>query len=185
TAAPPPRRCTERIEPRLQGLRLDDKSGRDAEATVRPCFAGGAMPCPASRHIHVIRARARAARGGGVSSCSRTAREGGGRRDVQPVDLNGRRRAMDRRWKASLLALVLGLWPGEGEALAAVLQQTGVVQGTVTDARTGAPLTGVQVSVAGTGEGELTNAQGRYTIQNVPAGQVTISAQSLGYGTME
>jgi TonB-linked SusC/RagA family outer membrane protein len=89
---------------------------------------------------------------------------------------------MDRRWKASLLALVLlWVWPGEGGAV----QQTGVVQGTVTDARTGAPLSGVQVSVTGRGVGEITNPQGRYTIQNVAAGEVTVVAQSLGYGTME
>jgi TonB-linked SusC/RagA family outer membrane protein len=93
---------------------------------------------------------------------------------------------MKRRSTAGLIALALvAALPLEGSALGgmAVRQEVGVVSGTITDARTGGPLSGVQVSVAG--RGEVTNQQGRYTIQNVPAGAVTVVAQIIGYGTAE
>lgn len=68
---------------------------------------------------------------------------------------------------------------------AAHAQGTGTVQGRVTSAETGAPVAGVQVSVAGTSVGSLTDGQGRYQIVNVPAGGRTIRAAVLGYATEE
>lgn len=61
-------------------------------------------------------------------------------------------------------------------------QETGGVTGVVTSAA-GEPLTGVQVSLEGTTRGNLTNAEGRYIILNVPAGAYTVRAQLLGYAT--
>lgn len=58
----------------------------------------------------------------------------------------------------------------------------GSVTGHVTDAATGRPLTAVQVFLAGTELGATTDAQGRYAISNVPAGQREIHARLLGYG---
>ncbi len=65
--------------------------------------------------------------------------------------------------------------------LAAVAQQQGTVQGTITDAVTLQPLSGAQVQIVGTGLGTLTNAQGRYTILNVPAGSQTVRVNIIGY----
>ncbi len=78
---------------------------------------------------------------------------------------------------ASLVLLLLGL------AMPAGAQQTtGKVQGRVTDVG-GQPLAGVQVIVVGTGLGNLTDQQGFYFINNVPAGVQDIQAQFIGYQT--
>ena len=61
-------------------------------------------------------------------------------------------------------------------------QGTGTVTGVVTNGATGQPIAGAQVSVEGTGLGQLTNNVGRYIILNVPAGQATIRAEFIGYG---
>lgn len=72
------------------------------------------------------------------------------------------------------------LWaPGLGA------QDTGTVQGQVTAAQSDRPLEGVQVFVAGTGIGGLTNDAGRYVLLNVPAGTVTLLTQMIGYGQGE
>jgi len=59
-------------------------------------------------------------------------------------------------------------------------QQTGTITGLVTG-QGGQPLNSVTVSVEGTNLATLTNAQGRYSINNVPAGAVAVRATSLGY----
>ncbi|MFQ5747663.1 MAG: TonB-dependent receptor domain-containing protein [Gemmatimonadota bacterium] len=60
-------------------------------------------------------------------------------------------------------------------------QTNGKVQGRVTDAATGAPIVGAQVSVEGSTLGNLTNDQGFYFINEVPAGLVSVQAQFIGY----
>ncbi|HEV2129449.1 MAG TPA: carboxypeptidase-like regulatory domain-containing protein, partial [Longimicrobiaceae bacterium] len=67
----------------------------------------------------------------------------------------------------------------------AIAQERGTIQGTVVEAQTQRPLAGAQVTVAGTQLGTLTNAQGRFQILNVPAGQQTVQAQLIGYGTAQ
>ena len=59
--------------------------------------------------------------------------------------------------------------------------QTGKVTGLITDATTGQPIEGVQVSLAGTGRGAITGANGRYFILTVPPGTYTVSARRVGY----
>ena len=59
-------------------------------------------------------------------------------------------------------------------------QSTGTVRGQVTDAVTMRPLSGVQVSVPGTGRGALANASGQFLILNVPTGTVTVRAEIIG-----
>ncbi|MDB4878778.1 MAG: TonB-dependent outer membrane protein SusC/RagA [Gemmatimonadetes bacterium] len=60
------------------------------------------------------------------------------------------------------------------------LQGTGRITGTVTgDAAQ--PVEGVQVSLANTRYGALTNAAGRYTIAGVPAGSYQLRAQRVGW----
>lgn len=60
--------------------------------------------------------------------------------------------------------------------------QQGSVAGRVTDQATSQPLTGVRVTIVGTSLVTQTNADGRYTVARVPAGQVTVRASALGYG---
>mgnify|MGYP002780451987 CR=1 FL=1 len=77
-----------------------------------------------------------------------------------------------RLWLLGLGLLVAG-------PLAA--QPAGSVSGRVTDQATGQPLAGVQVFLAGTTRGALTDAQGRYTLAGVPAGPQTLRATRVGY----
>lgn len=66
-------------------------------------------------------------------------------------------------------------------AAAAAAQSTGTVTGQVTDGSTGQPLAGVQMQVAGTNIGGLTDQSGRYLLTRVPAGEQTIRAILIGY----
>jgi len=82
-----------------------------------------------------------------------------------------------------LAALVAGLFSallllGAGGELAA---QTGSIQGSVIDAQSGRALVGTQVSIPGTQRGVVAGAQGRYVLENVPAGEVTLRFQIIGY----
>lgn len=63
----------------------------------------------------------------------------------------------------------------------ALAQDTGTISGTVTDSQTGEPLPGVNVALANTTRGAATTADGEYTIENVPAGQVTVQATFVGF----
>jgi len=51
----------------------------------------------------------------------------------------------------------------------------------VRDAATQRPLEAVQVYIGGTGIGALTNSAGRFLLLNVPAGEVTLVAELVGY----
>lgn len=66
-------------------------------------------------------------------------------------------------------------------AAAAAAQNTGTVTGQVTDASTGQPLSGVQMQVAGTNIGGLTDQNGRYLLTRVPSGEQQIRAVIIGY----
>lgn len=78
------------------------------------------------------------------------------------------------------LPLVMAAMP-----LAAHAQQTGSVQGTVTDQVSGAPIPGVQVFVVGTSSGTLTDENGAFLLADVPAGSRTVRAERIGYGDVE
>ncbi len=60
-------------------------------------------------------------------------------------------------------------------------QESGKVQGRVTDAASGQPLAGAQIVIPGTRLGNISNAEGFYFINNVPAGVHDLSAQFIGY----
>ncbi|MDQ3605871.1 MAG: SusC/RagA family TonB-linked outer membrane protein, partial [Gemmatimonadota bacterium] len=64
-------------------------------------------------------------------------------------------------------------------------QTTGTIRGRVVEAGTLRPLSGVQVSVPGTGRGALTNAAGDYLLVGVPTGSRTVRAQLIGYANLE
>lgn len=61
--------------------------------------------------------------------------------------------------------------------------QTGNVTGSVLAATTGQPINGVQVTIAGTSLGALTNANGRFLITRVPEGTHRVQVVYVGYGT--
>lgn len=82
-----------------------------------------------------------------------------------------------RRTLAWILALVLSPIPAAA--------QTGSIQGQVADAATGRALPSAQVSVRGTGIGGLTNADGRFLLLNVPAGEQTLELLLLGYAPQQ
>ena len=61
-------------------------------------------------------------------------------------------------------------------------QTTGTVQGRVTDAGNGQPLSNAQVRIEGTVLGALSDANGQYVVPNVPAGRRVVVARRIGYG---
>ncbi len=77
-----------------------------------------------------------------------------------------------------LLLLAFALNPQQSQAQA-------VITGTVTEAGTQRALTNAQVSILGTSIGSLTNARGEFTLSNVPAGEVTVRAELLGFRAEE
>lgn len=77
----------------------------------------------------------------------------------------------------SAITVVLATLP-----TALIAQDRGSVAGRVTDQATGRPLSAAQVAVQGTTRRVVTNAQGQYSIANVPSGTYTITASLLGTG---
>jgi TonB-linked SusC/RagA family outer membrane protein len=63
--------------------------------------------------------------------------------------------------------------------------QTGVIRGTVTDSATGRGVGSAQVRIAGTTRGALTDDQGRYTLGGVPAGNIALSVQRIGFAAAQ
>ncbi len=61
--------------------------------------------------------------------------------------------------------------------------QDGTVTGQIVAATTGQPINGVQVSIMETSLGGLSNVNGRFLINGVPAGTYTVQATYVGYGT--
>jgi hypothetical protein len=61
-------------------------------------------------------------------------------------------------------------------------QTTGRIVGRIIDAGTGQPLSGAQVTLAGTDAGSLSGVDGRYTLIDVPAGERAVTVTCLGYG---
>ena len=79
---------------------------------------------------------------------------------------------LHRGMKFLLVALVLPMM---------VQAQTGIVSGTVTDSESGDVLAGANVVIEGTTLGAAADADGNYSISNVAAGTVTVSASVIGY----
>ena len=55
------------------------------------------------------------------------------------------------------------------------------VHGTVVDVESGAPILSVRLSVKGAPIGAYTDASGKFTITNAPAGAITLDARRIGY----
>lgn len=64
-------------------------------------------------------------------------------------------------------------------------QATGTVRGTVTEAGSRRPLSGAQVTLAGTNRTAVTGSAGEYTLANVPTGSQRLRATLLGFSTAE
>ena len=60
-------------------------------------------------------------------------------------------------------------------------QGTASVTGRVVDSASAQPVAGARVTVAGTARGALTDRDGRYLLQGLPAGAVTLRAQRIGF----
>lgn len=63
--------------------------------------------------------------------------------------------------------------------------QAGVIRGTVTDSATRRPIEGVQITVAGTTVGAVSNAAGAYSVRGVPAGNRIVRASRLGFTPLQ
>src|SRR5882672_11257267 len=63
-------------------------------------------------------------------------------------------------------------------------QQTATVQGTITDAASGAPISDARVTIVGTLLQGTTNILGNYRIAGVVPGNVTLQVRRIGYKTL-
>ena len=80
------------------------------------------------------------------------------------------------RGLAALVALLAVPLAAQGQA--------GRIAGTVSDSAK-RPLDNASVSVVGTRYGAISDASGRYTVNNVPAGTYTVRVQRIGAGSAD
>jgi len=80
------------------------------------------------------------------------------------------------------LALILSSLGAPGLAAA---QATGSIRGNVTEAGTGRPLQGVQVTVRDGQRGTMSDARGQFVILNVPIGEAMVRVESIGFRPAE
>jgi len=90
---------------------------------------------------------------------------------------------MNVRARMFCLLVALGSWWGGSTSLEG--QTTGSVTGQVTNQATGAPLANVQVTVGVAGLGGLTGNDGRFALASVPAGEVVVRVQMIGFTPAE
>jgi len=64
-----------------------------------------------------------------------------------------------------------------------VMAQTAIIEGTISDAQENLAFANIQIE--GTALGAVTDLGGQYRIENVPFGDITIIASSIGYQTIE
>jgi TonB-linked SusC/RagA family outer membrane protein len=67
----------------------------------------------------------------------------------------------------------------------ALVAQGRVVRGIVVDSSSGAPITAANIAVRGTMIGAATGSDGRFTIVNLPAGDLPLVVRRIGYGARE
>ncbi len=82
---------------------------------------------------------------------------------------------------ASLIALVAVV----AFAPAAGAQATGRIRGVITEAGSQTPISDAQVSVVGTQQGAVTGGNGRFTIDNVPAGVRQLRVRKIGFSVLD
>lgn len=74
-------------------------------------------------------------------------------------------------------AILIGIFLGPSVASG----QTGVITGTVSDAESSEAIPGASIAVSGENMGVATNADGEYTLSDVPAGEHTLTVSFVGY----
>ena len=87
----------------------------------------------------------------------------------------------NRRWSmlAAGLALALAV-PAAGFA-----QGTASVTGRVVDSTTGQPVAGARVAVVRSTTGTITDFNGRYALEGLSAGTITLRAQRIGFAPQD
>jgi TonB-dependent starch-binding outer membrane protein SusC len=142
---------------------------------AQPAAADQARPAPATMASSVI------------TQTQPTAQDRVGDRNVQVAPLHPAFTQFDRSPRDTPGFAQPGLnqprVSGSPRTLAVVRQ--GTITGQIVDGSTQRPLSGAQVSIPGTGQGALANAQGGYQLQDVPEGEVTVQVQMIGYATQE
>ncbi len=88
---------------------------------------------------------------------------------------------MKRTFRTFLPTLATALFALVALVPAAAQAQNGTLVGTVTDAGTGAPLSGATVIIGGTTLIGVTNESGEYSIANIRPGLAAVSVQRIGY----
>src|SRR3954465_2777523 len=63
------------------------------------------------------------------------------------------------------------------------IAQTGRISGTINDSKTGETLPGATILVEGTSKGASADFDGKFAINNVPAGKVTLAISYISYTT--
>ncbi|MGI9190288.1 MAG: TonB-dependent receptor domain-containing protein [Longimicrobiaceae bacterium] len=81
-------------------------------------------------------------------------------------------------WKYSWLIAIATLAFGGADAAA---QEAGRIAGRVVSTQTGEGLPSIRVAVQGSDAGAVSDAAGRYTLSDVPAGPQTVTASGIGY----
>jgi hypothetical protein len=81
------------------------------------------------------------------------------------------------------LTLALGVLLLAGYAEEASAQSAGAIRGRITEAGSGQPISGVQISITGTQRGTITDQTGAYLIPGVPAGQREVRITHIGFGS--
>jgi TonB-dependent receptor len=84
---------------------------------------------------------------------------------------------ISRRLLATLAALAAAVLSP------ALLAQTGILSGRVTDTGVGVGLSGAQVTVVGLGIQTATNPEGEFVLVNLPPGEHEVEVSYVGYGT--
>lgn len=89
------------------------------------------------------------------------------------------------RWGSTLVAaLAASIGVHSTTLYAQQGASVGTIEGTVTDAGTGRAVEGAQVAAVEAGIGAVTNAQGKYRLQNVPARALQVRVRMVGYSPM-
>jgi TonB dependent receptor/CarboxypepD_reg-like domain/TonB-dependent Receptor Plug Domain len=85
-----------------------------------------------------------------------------------------------------LVSLALLVW-GQGNIVNAQQAQNPAVtfHGRVVDARSGEPIAKVKIIVSGAAQSTTTDAQGAFTLTNVPAGEINLYITTVGYGLVK
>jgi TonB dependent receptor/Carboxypeptidase regulatory-like domain/TonB-dependent Receptor Plug Domain len=83
----------------------------------------------------------------------------------------------------ALAALPLGGFAQQNGGAGGGRDAVGRIVGRIVDAQTGAALNGVQLQIVASGVGALSGVDGRFAIEDVPAGLATLRVESLGYAT--